>query len=57
MLIWRGCLGNIGRESYPAPWIVQAARQLKIPLVYGSDAHAVEDVGRAYDYYLQLIKA
>ncbi len=45
------------REPYPAPWIIQAARQLKIPLVYGSDAHAVKNVGRDYDYYLQLIKA
>jgi histidinol-phosphatase (PHP family) len=43
------------REPYPTPWIIQGARQLKIPLVYGSDAHAVEDVGRAYDYYLQLM--
>ena len=42
------------REPYPAPWIINAARQLRIPLVYGSDAHAVEDVGRAYEHYLQL---
>ena len=44
------------REPYPAPWILQAAKQLKIPLVYGSDAHAVEQVGRAYDDYLRLIR-
>lgn len=43
------------RECYPAPWIIQIARQLKIPLVYGSDSHAVENVGRGYDYYMQLI--
>lgn len=42
------------RECYPAPWIIQIARQLKIPLIYGSDSHAVENVGRGYNYYLQL---
>lgn len=44
------------RESYPAPWIIRLAQEMQIPLIYGSDAHAVKDVGRAYDYYLQLIK-
>jgi len=33
-------------ETYPPLGIVQQARQLGIPLVYGSDAHGVEDVGR-----------
>lgn len=45
------------RESYPAPWIIKTAQQLKVPLIYGSDAHAVEEVGRSYEYYLQLIES
>jgi len=43
------------REIYPSPWIIQMAREMKIPLVYGSDAHAVKDVGRGYDVYEALI--
>lgn len=33
-------------EIYPPKWIVEKAMQLEIPLIYGSDAHGVEDVGR-----------
>lgn len=44
------------QEPYPAPWIIKMAQELKIPLVYGSDAHAVQDVGRAYDHFLQVTK-
>jgi histidinol-phosphatase (PHP family) len=43
------------REPYPSPWIYRAAQQLHIPLIYGSDAHAVDQVGRGYDVYLKLI--
>lgn len=50
-----GLFKDYCRESYPAPWIIQTARELQIPLIYGSDAHAVKDVGRAYAHYLQLI--
>ncbi len=42
-------------EIYLLPWMVQLARELKIPLIYGSDSHAVEDVGRAYAEYTQLV--
>ena len=34
-------------ETYPPEAIVHVARQLKIPLIYGSDAHGVEDIGRS----------
>lgn len=39
------------REIYPAPWIIELAKEQGIPLVYGSDSHAVEDVGRGYEEY------
>lgn len=42
-------------EIYLAPWMVQQAKELKIPLIYGSDSHAVEDVGRSYREYVQLV--
>ena len=39
------------REIYPAPWIIEAAREMGIPMVYGSDAHNPEQVGRGYEVY------
>lgn len=33
-------------DIYPTKWMVDKARRLEIPLIYGSDAHGVEDVGR-----------
>lgn len=36
------------RETYPPTDLIEYARQLQIPLVYGSDSHCVEDVGRGY---------
>lgn len=41
-------------EIYPSPWIIEQARRLRIEMVYGSDSHAVADVGRGYDVYEQL---
>jgi len=43
------------KEAYPSPWIIMEARRLKIPLVYGSDSHAVDHVGRGYDEYLSFL--
>lgn len=43
-------------EIYPSPWIIGLAREMGIPLVYGSDSHAVRDVGRSYDVYEQLLR-
>lgn len=42
-------------EPYPSPWIIQEARKLGIPMVYGSDAHSVRDVGRGYDNFRKLV--
>lgn len=42
-------------ETYVPQWVVQTAKKLEIPMVYGSDAHAVQEVGRAYDVYEKMI--
>ncbi|MFJ7971044.1 histidinol-phosphatase HisJ [Psychrobacillus sp. NPDC096389] len=36
-------------ESYPAPSYIQLAKQLDIPLVFGSDAHQAKDLHQYYD--------
>jgi histidinol-phosphatase (PHP family) len=38
-------------EPYPSYWIVNRCRQLGIQLIYGSDAHAVNELGRGYNVY------
>jgi histidinol-phosphatase (PHP family) len=43
-------------EIYPSPWIIDEAYKLGIQLVYGSDSHAVADVGRAYDIFEKIYK-
>lgn len=43
------------REVYPSPWIIKRAQDLKIPLIYGSDAHSVKNVGRDYGFYQQMM--
>lgn len=43
------------REPYPSPEVFAAARRMGIPFVYGSDAHAVADVGRGYATFEQLM--
>lgn len=42
-------------EIYPSPWIVSIARKLGIPMVYGSDAHDPQEVGRGYEAYQALV--
>ncbi|WP_088810599.1 MULTISPECIES: histidinol-phosphatase HisJ [Listeria] len=39
------------RATYPPEMYVKQAKHLGIPLVYGSDSHAVRDVGRAYSVF------
>ncbi|MET3194573.1 histidinol-phosphatase HisJ [Bacillus sp. OAE603] len=36
-------------ETYPPINVIEYARQLRIPLVYGSDSHGVKDIGRGYE--------
>lgn len=42
-------------EPYPSEWIVRKAKKMGIPFVFGSDAHAVDEVGRSYSRYQSLI--
>lgn len=39
---------HLGRP-YVAPWLLDAARQLRIPVCFGDDSHCVEDVGAGLD--------
>jgi histidinol-phosphatase (PHP family) len=34
------------REPYPPSWVIEEAKKLHIPLVYGSDAHQVKDLNQ-----------
>ncbi|MFT8323494.1 MAG: histidinol-phosphatase HisJ [Bacillus sp. (in: firmicutes)] len=34
------------KEPYPPKWIAQKAKDLQIPLIYGSDAHQIKDLGQ-----------
>lgn len=43
-------------ETYPGEGILKIARELRIPLTLGSDAHRPEDVGRNFDVAITLIE-
>lgn len=43
------------KAVYITPWMLEKCRQHRIELVYGSDAHDVESVGRFYDIYSQTV--
>jgi histidinol-phosphatase (PHP family) len=45
------------KECYPGEKILRLAREMKIPLTIGSDAHTPEDVGRDFETALELIQA
>lgn len=40
------------REPYPPNWIIEEAKKLRIPLVYGSDAHQVKELNQGRDSIL-----
>lgn len=44
-----GCAKPLCREPYPPQWVVEKAMALEIPLVYGSDAHQVKDMGQGLE--------
>ena len=37
------------RETYPPIDLIKYAKQIRIPLIYGSDSHSVKDIGRGYE--------
>lgn len=43
-----GLYQEFNNELYPLPWVIDRARRVGVPLVYGSDAHNVHEVGRGY---------
>lgn len=43
-------------ETYPTEEIIREALTMNIRFVYGSDAHSVNEVGRAYDHYLKSVE-
>ncbi|MBM4160108.1 MAG: histidinol-phosphatase HisJ [Ignavibacteria bacterium] len=44
------------RETYPGEGILKIAKELRIPLTLGSDAHRPEDVGTDFDVAIALIE-
>lgn len=40
------------REPYPSDWAAEMAKEKKIPLIYGSDAHQVKELGQGYEQLL-----
>ncbi|MXQ54960.1 histidinol-phosphatase HisJ [Shimazuella alba] len=42
-------------EPYPSNWIVKKAQKMGIPFIFGSDAHAVDEVGRSYSLFQSVI--
>jgi histidinol-phosphatase (PHP family) len=38
------------RETYPPLWVIEKAKKLEIPLVYGSDAHQVKELNQGRDF-------
>ena len=40
------------REPYPPNWVIEEAKKLNIPLVYGSDAHQAKELGQGYGQLL-----
>ncbi|MBI3586808.1 MAG: histidinol-phosphatase HisJ [Ignavibacteriales bacterium] len=44
------------QETYPSETILKRAKELRIPLTLGSDAHKPQDVGKDFDIALGLIE-
>jgi histidinol-phosphatase (PHP family) len=42
-------------ETYPDAAILKQAQQMQIPLVYGSDAHSIKEVGHGYHTLMAMI--
>jgi len=45
------------REIYPSPAIVRLAAQIGVPITFGSDAHAPDEVGLNFDDAVQLARS
>lgn len=49
-------LRRAAREIYPSPLLLSMARERGIPILFGSDAHRPEDVGREFDRAVALAR-
>jgi histidinol-phosphatase (PHP family) len=45
------------KEQYPSILLLELAFELNIPITFGSDAHAVEQIGYGYEKAVQIAKA
>lgn len=45
------------REIYPSPRMVRMAAEMRVPITFGSDAHAPEEVGMAFGQAVALARA
>ena len=45
------------KEIYPSPRIVQLAAQIGVPITFGSDAHAPEEVGTNFTEATRLARS
>jgi histidinol-phosphatase (PHP family) len=45
------------KEIYPSPRIVQLARENNVPITFGSDAHAADEVGMSFTEAVQLARS
>ncbi|MCT2901677.1 histidinol-phosphatase HisJ [Lentilactobacillus buchneri] len=43
-------------EQYPSYSVIQMAKSLNIPFVYGSDAHSIAEVGQGYNGVISLVE-
>lgn len=50
-----GLRKTYARSIYLDPWMIDLAKQKKIPLIFGSDAHQAEDLGYAYDQFEDIM--
>ena len=48
---------RVCREIYPAPALLRLAFQKDVPITFGSDAHAPEEVGLNFPEAIQLARA
>ena len=44
------------KEIYPSPQILRLLKQYEIPIVFGSDAHHPQEIGKDFAYVKQVVK-
>lgn len=52
----RGIYKKKSNDTYPSPWILANARELKIPIVLNSDAHHPSEITQAFSETATLLK-